>query len=56
MSRYSALISKDSITPADSTAISLLSSLPKEKRNDCYIRIKDKLTDFVCDFIERKLL
>lgn len=54
--RYNALISKDSITPADATAISLIRSLKKDERLSCYNKVKSSLSKSVCEFIEKSFL
>lgn len=54
--RYEKLIDRNSVTPADAAAISLIRSLPAKDRVSSYDRVKSHLSASVREFIETKLL
>lgn len=53
---YQSLISKDSITPAEATAISLIREIPNKQRKKCYKKVKHVLSEDVRTYIETRLL
>ena len=55
-SNYQKLVSRDSITPADSTAISMLRGIPLTERMEPYNKIKSFLTETAKSYIEERLL